>query len=97
MQGMQGKCQRWEEPSDGRRTVDATPAGADEERRLRSGLQHLLAKHKAIQLIIRTFVATEANAENAEAPGKRQGEVWTVDNQHRALSLIRRLLGHQQQ
>ena len=65
--------------------------------RLGSGLQHLLAKRKAIQLIIRTFVATETNAENAEAPGKRQGEVWTVDNQHRALSLIRRLLGQQQQ
>ena len=50
--------------------------------RLGSGLQHLLAKRKAIQLIIRTFVATETNAENAEAPGKRQGEVWTTSIAH---------------
>ena len=96
MQGMQGKCQRWEEPSDGRRTVDATPARADEERRLRSGLQHLLAKHKALQLIIRIFVVgKQMNKTHEEAPGKKAR--GGVDNQHRALSLIRRLLGHQQQ
>ena len=81
MQGMQGKCQRWEEPSDGRRTVDATPARADEERRLRSGLQHLLAK--ALQLIIRIFVVgKQMNKTHEEAPGKRQGEVWTTSIAH---------------
>ena len=61
----------------------------EEERRLRSGLEHLLAKSA---FDFRIFVSRKAH-EQAQGVEARRG----VDNQHCALSLIRRLLGHQQE
>ena len=60
----------------------------EEERRLRSGLQHLLTK-TAFDFCI---LVTRKAHEQAQGVKERGG----VDNQHCALSLIRRLLGHQQ-
>ena len=43
----------------------------EKEWRLRSGLEHLLAEHKALQLIIRIFVAREQmNITHEEVSGK---------------------------
>ena len=61
-----------------------------------SGQGSSISKHKAIQIIIRIFVAgKQMNKTHEEAPGKKAR--GGVDNQHRALSLIRRLLGQRQQ
>lgn len=55
----------------------------EKEWRLRSGLEHLLAEHKALQLIIRIFVAREQmNKTHEEVAGKKQSQVWPTSIVH---------------